>query len=426
MDDMANRGAYPHRPSREGYRERYKRIFSYAYIVLLASELTMKMCLYMTYTNVVLYVLAGGGTAMLVGIVRASQLVTSLLFRPLAGRMSDRSRLIPMLFGTAGYFIVSALWLADVPISFAPVVAALQGICFSFASTGVYSLAADVVPSEHVTHCYTYLNLVETAAAAISTTFAIYLRNRSGFHEVFLVVWGLSFVTMSCIVLLSLTSWKRNGGRYYHPGHLFRDYKKALRAERRGAKDKLTLGDLIDKKALCPAVFYMAIMFAGEAVLGYLVAYGKASHIGNPGVFYTVQAVTVYIASLFVGSIDEKHGAKAVLIPGFIFYFLAMAGIFLNISYASIIICGLLFGLGVAFVQPELSSIAVRMAGEDHKGRANSTVGIMIDIGGAAAGLTFGAMADSVGYRSIYAASAGFIIIIALAYLAARKKKLML
>lgn len=413
-----------------------KRVFTYAYVVLLVAELSMKMCLYMQHANIALYILDIGGTATVIGMVTAAQLIASLIFRPIAGSLSDKNRLLPMIFGSVFYFFVTCLWQFRLPVAMVPVVAAMQGIGFSFASTGVYSLAADVVPVEHVTSCYTYLNLVETMAAAVSTTLAIHLRNINGYRMVFTVVLLLSFVEMSCIGLLCLTSWRRNSGHYYHPKHLVR----AMRAIKRGghaARHGTHFGGkkqekcgfferTVDKNAVKPAAFYMMIMFAGEAILGFLVAYGKSENISNPGVFYTVQAITVYIASLFVGGIDQRFGTKGVLIPGFLFYFIAMTGIFIELSYNSIIICGIFFGLGVALVQPELSSVAVRMAGEEHRGKANSTVGIMIDIGGALAGLIFGMMVDSAGYRSIYAASAVLIVLIAVVYLIMNKKKLIL
>lgn len=429
------------------------KVFTYAYIVLLISELCMKMCLYMQHANITLYILDRGGTAKIVGIVTAAQLIASLIFRPIAGSLSDRNRLLPMVFGSVFYFFVTALWQLDLPVALVPLVAALQGIGFSFASTGVYSLAADVVPIEHVTSCYTYLNLVETMAAAVSTTLAIHLRNINGYRLVFTVVLVLSFVMACCILLLCSTSWRRNSGHYYHPQHLIRDLRSMKRSIKtphehgsggrhghggkehhgHGGRDQHDHGRKmgffarsVDKNALKPAAFYMMIMFAGEAILGFLVAYGKTENISNPGVFYTVQAVTVYIVSIFVGRIDERLGTKAVLLPGFICYFIAMTGIFIELSYNSIIICGIFFGMGVALVQPELSSIAVRMAGQRHRGKANSTVGIMIDIGGALAGLVFGVMVDSAGYRSIYATSAILIVLIAAAYLVMNRKKLIL
>lgn len=400
------------------------RIFGYAYIVLLAAELSMKMCLYMQQTNITLYILDGGGTTVIVGAVTAAQLISSLIFRPIAGTISDRSRLIPMLFGSIGYMLVTSVWIMGVPVAYAPLVAAMQGMCFSFMSTGVYSLAADVVPEEHVTHCYTYLNLVETAAAAVSAALAIHLRNMSGHGLVFQVVFGISLVVVGCMTLLSLTSWKKNGGHYYHPSRLFRDYRKAKKAEEAlGKKNEGFFGRIVDKNAFRPAAFYMMIMFAGQAVIGYLVAYGKAESIPNPGVFFTVQAVTVYIASLFVGHIDEKFGSKAVLLPGFAFYFLAMVTALFPLTYKTIFISGIFFGLGVALVQPELSSLAVRMAGAEHRGKANSTVGVMMDIGGASAGLIFGFMVDKSGYRSIYAFAALIIVLISVTYIIMNKKK---
>lgn len=422
---MDNNQTAPRRIVRDKtYDMHTSRIFSYAYIVLLAAELFMKMCLYMQQTNITLYILDGGGSTILVGAVTAAQLLTTLIFRPIAGRVSDRSRLIPMLFGSIGYMLVTSIWLLHVPVKFAPLVAALQGMCFGFASTGVYSLAADVVPEEHVTHCYTYLNLVETAAAAVSATFAISLRNRSGFLLVFQVVFVISFLVMACMLLLCCTSWKKNGGHYYHPGRLFREYRKAKWAEKHSGKPEESFFErAVDKNALRPAAFYMMIMFAGQAMIGYLVAYGKAENIPNPGVFFTVQAVTVYIASLFVGHIDEKFGSKGVLLPGFLFYFLAMVTAVFPLSYKTIFISGIFFGLGVALVQPELSSLAVRMAGSEHKGRANSTVGVMMDVGGAAAGLIFGYMVDAAGYRSIYAVAAGIIVLITVVYLFMSKRK---
>lgn len=413
------------------------KVFTYAYVVLLVAELCMKMCLYMQHANITLYILDSNGTATIIGLVTATQLIASLVFRPIAGNLSDRNRLLPMIFGSVFYFVVTALWQLSPPVALVPVIAAMQGIGFSFASTGVYSLAADVVPVEHVTSCYTYLNLVETLAAAVSTTLAIHLRNINGYRQVFTVVLFLSFVVMCCIFLLSCTSWRRNSGHFYHPRHLIRDLRSIRSRQHRGrghedhrqhgAKGiKRFFAHSIEKNAIKPAAFYMMIMFVGEAILGFLVAYGKSRNIANPGVFYTVQAVTVYIVSLFVGRIDERFGTKAVLLPGFLCYFIALTGIFIELSYNSIIICGIFFGMGVALVQPELSSIAVRMGGARHRGRSNSTVGIMIDIGGALAGLLFGVMVDSAGYRSIYATSAVLVLIIAAVYLIMNHKKLIL
>ena len=47
----------------------------------------------------------------------------------------------------------------------------------------------------------------------------------------------------------------------------------------------------------------------------------------------------------------------------------------------------------------------------------------MMDIGGASAGLIFGFMIDTSGYRSIYAFAALIIVLIAVVYIIMNKKK---
>ena len=405
----------------------YGKVFTYSYIVLLVTELCVKMCMYMQHATVTLYILDSGGSATFVGSVLAVQLLSSLVFRPISGNLIDRNKVFPMLMGTVIYSAAISLFLLDLPIHFILGIVIIQGVGYALAETGIYALASATVPEEYMTRCYTYLNVVETLAAAVSTTFAIFLRNRSGFHTVFLVIFGISILALGCIALLSSTSWKLNGGHYYHPSHLLHPRGTGNRRRERAPREEGNfLTRVVDRNALTPAILYMLIMFAGEAILGFLVAYGKTEGIGNPGVFYTVQAVCVYVSSMFVGRIDERHGLKAVLLPGFAFYFLALAGIFLNISYTSIIICGMLFGCGVGFAQPALGSLAVKMAGEEHRGKANSTIGLLLDLGGSAASLTYGRMVDSFGYRSIYATAAMIVVVITIVYLVMRQKKLLL
>ena len=68
----------------------YGAVFTYSYIVLLVTELCVKMCMYMQHATVTLYILDSGGSATFVGGVLAVQLLSSLVFRPISGNLIDR------------------------------------------------------------------------------------------------------------------------------------------------------------------------------------------------------------------------------------------------------------------------------------------------------------------------------------------------
>lgn len=411
---------------------RSKRNFIIPYTMLLVAEFAVKVCLYMRHATITLYILESGGSAMIAGVALGIGWLAAFFLRPYVGGLVDRTgKTLPMLLGTALYCAASAVYLLDVPLGIVLILVTVQGIGYCFEGTSLYSLAADIIPRKYMTYCYTYLNVVETLAAAISTTMAIYIRDHYGFDTTFFVIFVFSAVSlMSNIVIVVMRRQKlrgelQRGGRRRHgrrSRHLDREEFERDVPKNFGE----VFGRAIDKKALTPALFYMMIMFCGEAILGFLVPYGRSVGVSNPGIFFSTQAICVFIASMVVGRLNRLIHEKGILLTGFSFYLIAMLMICVRIDYTIVIVGGMFFGFGVGFVQPELSAVAVLLAGPKHHGKANATVGMGQDIGGSLGSILFGAMITSCGYRSIYLFSAGIMVLMMIVYLWTRKKNLML
>jgi predicted MFS family arabinose efflux permease len=96
---------------------------------------------------------------------------------------------------------------------------------------------------------------------------------------------------------------------------------------------------------------------------------------------------------------------------------LSMLGMYSSANLAVLLLSGVLFGLGMGMVQPELNSLAVLAVRDERRGLANSTFFMAMDFGMAAGAYAMGALADQAGMGSIFLAGAGFSILTLLGYL---------
>ena len=363
-----------------------------------------------------LYIIERGFSNKVAGLTSTAYMLASVLLRPVSGRMTDKSgRYGVAIFGAVIYCVATGLYFFAVPVTLLIVMRIVQGVGFSFDSTGAYVLATDNIPESRMAEGLGYLGCSQTVAIALAPMIAISLKNSFGYKTAFMTIFTLSALVPIIILLLRFIIT-----RTFKPAAVVR--RARLHTTVFPAKREPILSMIVDKNALKPALLMLLVMFAGMTTSIFLAPYATISGIANPGLFFTVQAVMAFAARLTMGKIQQRVGASTVLILGMLLIFCGLFGLVLRVSLPILVICGVLYGLGIGVVQPQLSALAMLAAGKDNRGKATSTFFMMMDGGSAACGFIFGAIADTAGYVSIFAIAAAIALGTLFLYIVMQKK----
>jgi len=132
----------------------------------------------------------------------------------------------------------------------------------------------------------------------------------------------------------------------------------------------------------------------------------------NIGLFATFASFAGWVARPFLGSLLDKKGPKATLIPAGISFSAGLLCLAMAQNLAMFCIAGILIGFGQNGISPVLMAISMRTVPEERKAAGNSTNYLGMDIGSAVAATAGGFMVSAFGYRLGFAA---FIVPVMLA-----------
>lgn len=126
--------------------------------------------------------------------------------------------------------------------------------------------------------------------------------------------------------------------------------------------------------------------FSNGIVTSYLVLYGKELGIGNISLYFTINALVMFLVRPVSGKLMDKKGMYVVAFPGFALtivsmLLLASAGKFTGGAFAAVMASSVLKALGQGAAQPSLQAASIKKVGRERSGSATSTYYLGADIG---------------------------------------------
>jgi MFS family permease len=399
-----------------------ERVPLWGYVKIMFADLVLRVCLTMQGTLFPLYMIERGFSTTVAGLTTTAFMVVALVFRPPSGKLVDRmGRYLVIILGAAVYFLASGFFLFKIPAWLFLTVRGLQGLGFSFYGTALMTLATDIIPKSRMSEGIGYLGLTRTIAGAFPPLLALALKDAYGYQVTFSVIFVLAASTLLSGFTLSIGKKKAWAGDHNTDGisGIYAEDSHSLSPSRR----KETIWDkIVDRDALKPSAFMLILMFVNSSVGTFLVAHAIDNGIGNPGVFFTANAIAIAVARLSVGKISQKLGPRAVLAPGLALEGLSMIGMYSSANLTILIISGVLYGLGMGMVQSELNSLAVLATRDERRGLANSTFFMAMDLGVAVGAYAMGMIAHYAGLGFPFLTGAMLTAITLLGYLLLDRK----
>ena len=353
-------------------------IFSRNFLLLALANLSTFGSFHVLLATLPIYLQAVGGKESEIGLVMGVFAITALLARPFAGKASD-------IFGKKMFMIMGGIGMALAPllyiysISVLPMIGVrlLHGVAFGIISTAVGALVADIVPASRRGEAVGYFGMSNNVAMAAGPALGIVVMQVWGFTNLFFVSAGVGLLSL----IFSLP------------------VKEPARQPR---PTSATRSPLIARSALLPASVLFCYALTFGSVITFLPLFVVNRGLSNPGLFFTVQALTVLTVRSFTGRLSDRIGRRAVALPGLIFCTISLVLISQVTSTWLFLLAAVLFALAFSCVQPPMAALVIDRVKPEMRGAAMGTFISAMDAGIGSGAFLWGTVAGAVGYSRMY------------------------
>lgn len=364
------------------YREK---IWTRDFTIICIANFFIFLGFQMTLPTLPLFVKDLGGTDQVIGWIVGIFTFSALIFRPYAGKLLEtKGRKFVYMSGLIVFAITVGAFAVVTSIVALLVIRLFQGVGFGFSSTATGTIATDLIPPNRRGEGMGYFGLSGNLALALGPVLGLTLVDIISFTQLFLVCSGIVLVA---IIISSFVKYKK---------------VEALPEEEKALTVKF---DIFEKTAIQPAILLFFLTFTFGGIASFLPLYAAERGVGGIEMYFFMYAIFLMISRTFAGRIYDLKGHTYVFPPGVIMVFTAMLLLAWLPNTTVLLIAAAIYGLGFGSVQPALQAWAVNQAADNRKGMANATFFSFFDLGVGIGAITFGLIAQHLGYSYIYIAS---------------------
>lgn len=376
------------------------RLWSKSFIIVLAISLMAYLGHFMLLTSLSDFALSIGGSAADAGIVSFAFTLAALLFRPLFGKLLDaRGRRIVLIIGMLILSLTAVLYplLAVIPVLI--LIRFANGAGFSAFSTASGTIVADIVPVARLNAGISTIGIAGTVSTALGPMLGLYLA-RQGFGYFFAAVAAISAVALFLA--------------------FFVDYeKKSLTTVTAGR----IRGKFFERKALGCAITILLMYLPLDAIMIFVANYGASRKMELIGLFFTVHAVAMFLAKLFLGMVADRIGPNRVYLPAMILGILAMIMLAYAQTDTAMLIASFIFGIPMGIVTTIINTILIRTSPKESLGAANATFMAFGDIGSGIGAAVLGFAIQRFGFTAFFMIAGACFLLSVIAYMLLLWKK---
>lgn len=328
--------------------------------ILLSSITLFFSSFYLLFPTLPLYVEHIGGTQEEVGIIVGIFTLSSVLFRPLAGKIADSAGRKSMLLGGALIFLIAPfLYITACTIWVLLLVRIFHGLGIAAFATAAIAMIGDISPPHRRGEAFGVFGMAAALALSVSPAIGTNLLDAYSFREVFLLEALLAGIALLLGILVKETH-----------------------------ENKKSNVDKSIKGAILPSMVILFCTITYGSIVAFLPFFAR--NITNYGLFYTFYALSSIIIRIPIGRISDRVGRATIIIPGMII--LSISLILLSTAHSLVLLIGsgILYGIGFNSVYPVLTALLVDRVPEEVRARGLSLFTASFDLGIATGSFIFG------------------------------------
>lgn len=319
-----------------------------------------------------------GATATVVGIVSSLFALTALILKLFSGPAIDAFNRRNILMGAI--FVISLAFFGfgfstNVEMLFA--FRLLQGCGQAFTATCCLALAADSLPAEKFGVGIGTFTLAQAACQAIGPTVGLSLSQKIGYRPTFLIAGACTLCAVFVVA--------------------------GIHTEPREKKQfKISQKSIAAKEAVLPAVLLFFLQMTFCNINSFLVIFANDRGVMNIGLFFTVYAITMLFAPRTIGKLADKWGATKAMLPAICLFALSFFIISIADTLPLFLTAAVISAFGYGAAQPAVQTLCMKCVPEERRGAASSTSYIGQDLGNLCGPIIAGAVAERLGYVSMW------------------------
>ncbi|MFC0582236.1 MFS transporter [Micrococcoides hystricis] len=375
------------------------RLWTGNFVLAIGANFFISMVFYLLMTTMAQYAVeqfsasdAAGGFA------SSAFILGALIARVIVGKYLDfigRRRLL--LFALTGYVLVGLAYFVTTSVEWLWVVRFFHGAGFGAANTSLGASVMMLLPPLRRGEGTGYFGISTTLAAAVGPGLAVTLIGGPGFDAVFVLAVASCFFALLAAFFLRLP-------------------ERTVTDQERLDKHRWKLSDVLDPHALPISVIIGLAGTAYATVLAFVNSFAQAEDFSMAGLFFLVYAVSMLLARLVLGRVQDYYGDNVVSYPTMVSFVLALVLLSFTQTDWQLLLAGILAGWGFGAMMPIFQTVAVTQAPDHRVAITTSTFYIMLDIGTVAGPLLGGLLVTAWGYRGMYLAMAALMAVTVVVY----------
>ncbi|OCR00273.1 MFS transporter [Oscillatoriales cyanobacterium USR001] len=336
-----------------------------------------------------LYIQYVGGTKQQIGFVIGAFAIGLLLSRPWLGTIADtKSRKLVLLLGTLVAEIAPLAYIFVNSIPLLLVIRVFHGVSIAAFTSGYSALVTDLSPKGRKGELIGYMSLVNPIGFAVGPALGGYLQVAMGYNPLFLM--------SSILALLALIyTYQVRELNFPKPPKINSSLK---------VSSFFTYWQMLwNPRVRVPALVLLLLGLVFGTFSTFMPLFLQQTKVDlNPGLFYSVAAISSFAIRLFTGKASDKYGRGIFITGGLACYAIAMMILFIADDYYIFILAALFQGAGSGTVLPIMITLMTDRCEPHERGRLFSLCITGFDVGVAIAGPTLGFIAEIVGYRNMF------------------------
>lgn len=350
-----------------------EKLFTRNFVLTSLSTVAIFTSFYFLLVTLPIYILKLGGSESEIGLIIGVFTISAVLLRPFIGQWVDRrGRKNVLVAGLLVFLLSTLLYNYTTNVTSLLLLRVLHGIGWGAATTAASTLIADIAPARRRGEAMGIFGMSANIAMAVGPALSVVLLGASNFPTLFAVSAAIALVSLLLALPISETM-------VAHPKT-----------------------SLFSKEAFFPAALMFTVSLTYGSIVSFLPLFARNQGISNPGIFFTVYAITLLIVRALAGKLSDAKGRRFVIVPGMILITLGLWVLSTADSLWIFLAAALLYGLGFGSVHPTLMALLVDSVGERGRGAAMGTFTAAFDLGIGAGSILLGIVLQFAGFKIMY------------------------
>lgn len=259
----------------------------------------------------------------------------------------------------------------------------VQGVGVGFVAPIMLAIASDSLPKEKLGAGIGYFSVIQVVAQAFSPGIALKLMPIIGYHLVFAT--GAVLLAGATILIFCL---------------------KIPDTRTEKIPFRIKPSSILARECVIPVILMTLTCMAMASCDNFVILYSESVGVADISVYFTINAVLLFISRPLSANISDKIGARNILLPAFFVFGLSMLGFTQCHTLAGFLALGAIYSLALGCCQPTLQALCIKSVSSDRRGVASNSSYLGNDAGSFLGPIAAGIVAESFGYQGIYFAAA--------------------